>query len=82
MKTAVLLLVMVAVVVLVFSGPALASVQTGRAASQAAMYAQTWGLTGDTDNYVRDALSGVFVPPTSYTPGGSLPPAPVFQPTP
>ena len=78
MKKPLLLRVLVAVFVVAPSGTALASgVQSASAVVQAAMYAHTWGL-GGTSYWVHRAKSGAFVPSTTPTPGGVVPPSPVF----
>jgi hypothetical protein len=77
MKKAILLVVLVAIFAVALSGTALASVQSASGVSQAAMYAHIWGL-GGTNYWVHQAQSGPWVPPSTPTPGGVVPPSPVF----
>jgi hypothetical protein len=78
MKKALVLVVLVAILVLALSGTALASgVQSAGNVVQAAMYSHTWGLEG-TAFYVQQAIFQGSVQPTTPTPGGVLPPSPVF----
>jgi hypothetical protein len=80
MKKALIVLMVVIVLVLTLAGTALAAPEPpGRDAAQAAMFAHLWGVY-PAGFYVQQALSGDFVAPTTPTPGGVLPPSPVFQP--
>ncbi len=81
MRKAILLLVLVAIFVVALGGTALASESPpGGPVAQAAMYAHIWGTGGayGTDYWVHQAMSGVPIPSTP-TPGGIVPPSPVFS---
>jgi hypothetical protein len=78
MKKVVVLLVLVAILALALSGTALASgEQSASNVVQAAMYSHTWGLQG-TSFYIQQAIFQGSVLPTTPTPGGVVPPSPVF----